>query len=41
MDRVDYQVKIAEILDEALTNLNTDEFDILIDSIEEVIEDYN
>lgn len=41
MDRIDYQVKISEILDEALSELDTDEFDILIDRIKEVIEDYS
>ena len=41
MDRIDYQVKISEILDEALNELDTDDFDILIESVKEVIEDYN
>lgn len=40
MDRLDYQVKIAEILDDAISELNAEDFDILIESIKEVIEDY-
>lgn len=38
MDRIDYQVKIAEILDNALNELDFKQFDILIKSIKEAME---
>ncbi len=41
MDRIDYQNKISEILDNALNNLDTEDFDILISRLKEIIEDYN
>lgn len=41
MNRIDYQEKVSEILDEALNNLDTDEFDTFIDRVKEMIEDYN
>lgn len=40
MKRLDYQVEIARILDNASKELNEQEFIILIDSIREVIQDY-
>ncbi len=41
MDRIDYQNKIVEILDDALNELNSNDFDILIQRVKETIEDYN
>ena len=41
MDRIDYQNEISETLDKALNNLNTEDFDILIQRVKEMIEDYN
>lgn len=38
MNRIDYQVKIAEILDNALNELEFEQFDILIKSIKETVE---
>lgn len=40
MNRIYYQQKIYEILDEAICELKADEFDILLKRIEEMIEDY-
>lgn len=40
MERLDYQVEIARILDNAAKELNEQEFIILIDSIREVVQDY-
>lgn len=41
MDRVDYQVKIAEILYKAIMELEDEDFLILIKSIKAVVEDYD
>lgn len=41
MERLDYQNKISELLDNALNNLDTEDFDVLIQRVKEVIEDYN
>lgn len=41
MDRTDYQNEISETLDNALNNLDTEDFDILIQRVKEMIEDYN
>lgn len=41
MNRIDYQIKIAEILYKAITELSEEEFLMLIRSIKEVVEDYN
>ena len=41
MYRVDYQNGISEILDKALNDLDTDDLDILIQRVKEMIEDYN
>ena len=41
MDRVDYQNKILDIIDIALNDLNTDDFDILIRRVQEYIDDLN
>lgn len=41
MDRIDYQNAISEMLDNALSNLDTEEFDTLIERVKEIIEDYN
>ena len=41
MDRVDYQDKILDIIDRALNDLNTDDFDILIRRVQEYIDDLN
>ena len=41
MDRIDYQNEISENLDKALNNLDAEEFDILIQRVKEIIEDYN
>ena len=41
MNRIDYQKEISDMLDDALNNLNTEEFNTLIERIKEIIEDYN
>ena len=41
MDRIDYQTKIIEILDNALNELDTEEFDVFIQRIKEELENYN
>lgn len=41
MDRIDYQNKILDIIDNALNNLSSDEFDILMQRIQEYIDDLN
>lgn len=41
MDRIDYQTKIIEILDNALNELGTEEFDVFIQRIKEELENYN
>lgn len=37
MDRLDYELKIIEILDNACAELDSEEFEILLSRIEEVI----
>ena len=41
MEKIDYQVEISKVLDKAFIELDTEDFDTLIQSIKEVIEDYN
>ena len=41
MDRIDYQNKILATIDNALNNLSSDEFDILMQRIQEYIDDLN
>lgn len=41
MDRIDYQNKILDTIDNALHNLSSDEFDILMQRIQEYIDDLN
>ena len=41
MDRIDYQNAISEILDNALNDLETEEFDTFIERVKGMIEDYN
>lgn len=41
MSRIDYQNKILDIIDRALNDLNTDDFDILIRRVQEYIDDLN
>lgn len=41
MDRIDYQNEISETLDKALNDLDTEDFDILIQRVKEMVEDYN
>lgn len=41
MDRVDYANKIMDLLDNALDNLNSEDFDILIERVQEYIDDLN
>lgn len=41
MNRIEYQEQVSEIFDEALNNLDTDEFDTFISRVKEMIEDYN
>ena len=38
-DRLDYQNKILDTIDNALNDLSPDEFDILIQTIQEYIDD--
>lgn len=40
MNKLDYQVKVSKLLDEALNELDTDGFNDLIYSIKEALEDY-
>ena len=40
MDRLDYENKIEELLDEALSKLNVDEFDRLLNNIKDIINGY-
>ena len=40
MDRIDYQNKIIEILDEAVSELPAKEFEIFLKSIERDLEEY-
>ena len=39
MDKVDYINKILDTIDKALNDLDTDDFDILIQRIQEYIDD--
>ena len=41
MDRIDYQNKILDTIDNALNNLSSDEFHILMQRIQEYIDDLN
>ena len=41
MDRIDYQNKILDTLDNALNDLKPEEFDVLIQIIQEYIDDLN
>lgn len=41
MNRVDYANKIMDLLDSALDNLNSEDFDILIERVQEYIDDLN
>ena len=41
MDRIDYQNKILDTLDNALNDLKPEEFDVLIQRIQEYIDDLN
>ena len=41
MNRIEYQNKILDTIDNALNDLNTQEFDILIKRIQEYIDDLN
>lgn len=41
MDRIDYVNKIMDLLDKALNNLDTDDFDILVKRVQEYIDDLN
>ena len=41
MDRLDYELKIIDILDNARSELNSEEFETLLTRIEEVINYYN
>lgn len=40
MDRIDYQNKIIEILDEAVSKLSVEEFDKLLKRVNEDLEEY-
>ena len=40
-DRVEYQNKILDTIDNALNNLSLEDFDILIQRIQEYIDDLN
>lgn len=40
MDRLDYQNKIEELLDEAVGKLNVDEFDKLLNNVKDIINGY-
>ena len=41
MDRIDYQNKILDTIDNALNDLKPEEFDVLIQRIQEYIDDLN
>ena len=42
MDRIDYQNKILDTLDNALNDLSSEDFDILIQTIQDYLDDlYN
>ena len=40
-DRIEYQNKILDTIDKALNDLDTDDFDILIQRVQEYIYDLN
>ena len=40
MDRIDYQHKIIDILDDAVSELSGKEFEILIKSVERDLQEY-
>ena len=40
MDRLDYENKIEELLDEALSKLSVDEFDKLLNNIKDMTNNY-
>ena len=40
MDVLDYENKIEELLDEALSKLSVDEFDKLLNNIKDIIDGY-
>ena len=40
MDRLDYENKIEELLDEALSKLSVDEFDKLLSNIKDMTNNY-
>ena len=40
MDRLDYENKIEELLDEALSKLSVDEFDRLLNNIKDMTNNY-
>lgn len=39
MDRLYYQEKIADMLDEAIDNLDVEEFDIFISRVKDMVEE--
>ena len=41
MDRIDYEDKISELLDDAVNELSVEEFDILLNRISEMLNDYD
>ena len=41
MNRIDYQNKILDTIDKALNDLKSEEFDVLIQRIQEYIDDLN
>ena len=40
MSRLDFELKVIDILDDACSNLSGQEFDKLLERIKETIEDY-
>lgn len=40
MDRLDYELKIIDILDEANSKLNSKEFEALLTRVEDAVNDY-
>ena len=41
MDRIDHADKISELLDDAVNELSVEEFDILLNRISEMLNDYD
>ena len=41
MHRIDYADKISELLDDAVNELSVEEFDILLNRISEMLNDYD